>query len=159
MLNVQRWPPLLLCALLCASGGCEDDGGDWRDPGPDEVLERFLTHWYLEEHQELLSLIAPQDRAQLEAAHERLRAMKVPDSVGPRPEEMLELGWVANPYLLRKTQVVDRLKAPPAAGQRVAVKVVQGDGEEAVATMVWSGERWYVDLPLEAAHGEESEGS
>ena len=147
--------PTLLCSLLLclplvglALSGC-DEGGDWRDPGPDDVLERFVTHWYLEEREEVLALVAPEDRAQIEAAHRELQAMKVPEEARPRLEEMLELGWVVNPYTLRKAQVLEKLEGAPKPGQRVKVKIVRGDGEEAMATMVWSGERWFVDLPLE----------
>lgn len=122
----------------------------WDDPGPVQTFERFLLDWYRGAEPLSWQAIAPEDREALLKKRDALKreAGLKDDAVAP-PHELFIGTSVDSPYEFRKIEVVEPLKDAPKKGQRVTLKLAYLDGRTGQARMVWGGDRWYVDLPLE----------
>ncbi len=132
--------------LLSACHGSESPA--WDDPGPKRTFERFLMNWFQNNRSEAFEMLEPGDR---EVLTESLGLVDENlDGGTPEPHEMLVAGRVDNPYDLARIEVDPKLKRPPEQGREVTLTLIYHDGRRGEATMVWGGERWYVDLPLGA---------
>lgn len=147
--RAQLLAACLLAALslsACSKGGAVS----WDDPGPVQTFERFLLDWYRGAEPLSWQAIAPEDREALLKKREALkREAKLPDDAVAPPHELFIGTSVDSPYEFRKIEVVEPLKEAPKPGHRVTLKLAYLDGREGQARMVWGGDRWYVDLPLE----------
>lgn len=148
------WVVLVVLAIGTLGPGCNGPATTWDDPGPTTVFERYLMHWFKNEQKQAFEMIRPEDREALTESLEFVDG-KV-DSEVLEPHEMLVAGRVDNPYDLKDIEVEPKLESKPESGQQVTLTLVYHDGRSGRATMVWDGDRWLVDLPLEATDGEES---
>ena len=109
------------------------------------MFERFLLDVAMGQSEEAFEAIEPTDRAQLLAARE---ALGVPDDAKPKPEEMLIVAGIDSAYDIKKIEVDPKLTEAPKPGTRVKLRLRYEGERVGEAFMIWSGERWFVDLPL-----------
>lgn len=130
----------------------------WDDPGPKAAFQQYLMHWFKGEREEAYAMIAPEDRKVLEAPLEELEG-RLQGSKTPSAKEMLVAGRVDNPYDIKRIDAKPELESEPEPGTKVELTLSYQDGRSGSATMMWDGESWFVDLPLESSvdDGEESE--
>ena len=148
---------LLASCLLLLQAGCKEERS-WKNPGPADTFEQFLADWFRGERETAFESIAPQDRRVLVRSRDELRG-KLDDEQLPSPDEMLIPGRVDNPYDLEKIEPETALKSAPTQGQQVTLSLSYHDGRKGQATMVWGGDRWYVDLPLDRPQADSPSGS
>jgi len=141
----------LVGLLLCLSLVACDTGPDWNDPGPRDTFQTFLLNWYRGDRVKAFAAILPADREVLTKPLSELG--EVPDAARPKADEMLVVASIDNPYDIDRMEVTPKLEGPPKEGKRVALKLFYQDGTTGQAHMVWGGDRWYVDLPLEDTPG------
>lgn len=133
-----------LAVLVVA--GCESDQ-PWEDPGPKDVFDAFLMHYFRGEEREAFEYILPRDREKLlEPLGE---AGDMPPEARPQAHEMLVVADVHNVYDISRMELESPLETVNE-GQSVNLILHLQDGTKSNATLVWSGGRWYVDLPLDA---------
>lgn len=135
-----------LCCLaawtLCA---CHS-GDPWKDPGPKDVFDAFLMHWFRGEAEEAFQYILPEDR---EALTQPLQDVSdLPRDRRPEPWEMLVVADVVNVYDIARMEVDSSLESQPKDGEKAMLTLHHQDGSQSGATLVWSDGRWYVDLPV-----------
>jgi hypothetical protein len=140
---------LFLATTLAHTTSCAAETS-WDDPGPEDVFETFLTHWFLGEDEKAFAMVAPSSREVIEAPRTDL-VERVPEAAVPEPHEMLVVGRMDNPYRLKGIDTVRDLEAAPTDGETVGLVVEHIDGEKSHATMIWSDEQWFVALPVEGA--------
>jgi hypothetical protein len=138
----------LVAAASFASLGC-DEKPAWQEPGPEAAFENFLMDWYRGEYEAAFETIALDDRERLTKPLETLEG-KLDEENLPKKVDMLVVGRVDNPYDIKDVELAVALESAPEQGQEVTLDLTYHDGREGEATLVWSGERWLVDLPLEA---------
>lgn len=139
---------LVILVIASAILGCKRKEA-WQEPAPEEVFRAFLMDWFRGEQQRAFEAIVESDRAALMAPLEQLKATHGADAL-PEDYQMLVVGRVNNPYDFKSIVPKQRLEAAPASGQQVELTLNFHDGRTGSATMVWSGERWLVDLPINA---------
>lgn len=137
-------PTALTWFVLVAFSAC-DTGQSWKNPGPREVFDAFLIHWFRGEADLAFDYVLPADREALTAP---LADVELPQKLRPKPEEMLVVADIENVYDIDKMVVSETFEQEPPAGQRVTLTLTRQDGSTAEADLVWSDGRWYVDLPL-----------
>ncbi|MFP4597342.1 MAG: hypothetical protein ACLFVJ_03770 [Persicimonas sp.] len=137
---------ILIAALFTASFGCESDE-IWREPGPEDTFEQFLMDWYRGDREAAFEAIAPDDRRELLEAYDTLEE-KLDAEHMPEKSDMLVAGRVDNPYDLSNIELEQPLESAPDDGDEVTLTLEYHDGREGNATLLWGGDRWYVDLPL-----------
>lgn len=137
-------PFLLLVGLLIASscGG----GQPWQEPGPKDVFDAFLMGWLRGEPEKAFELVLPADREALTAS--LAGASDLPADARPKPHQMLVVADIENVYDITKMEVSQTFENEPKNGQQVTLTLHHQDGSQSHAELVWSGGRWYVDLPL-----------
>ena len=142
-------PFLLALALfgLVGLAGCEQEQS-WDNPGPKATYQKFLMHWFKNDRSGAFELIAPEDRDLLEEPRDELAKHLSREDL-PSPGQMLVAGRVDNPYDIKSIEVEPTLESKPQKGERVTLELSYQDGRSGEATMVWAGDGWYVDLPLE----------
>lgn len=131
--------------VLVATIGCSTSE-PWRSPGPKDVFETFLIHWFKGEAKAAFEYVLPEDRDRL--AKNLAQLDGVPEDVRPEVHEMLVVADIVNVYDIQRMETKQSMETEPAAGSRVDLILHRQDGSQVGATMVWSGERWFVDLPL-----------
>jgi hypothetical protein len=141
-------PLILAVALTFASAGCEKEE-PWQEPGPAASFERFLMDWFQGEREAAFAAIVASDREALSAPLEKLKS-EIDAEELPDKADMLVVGRVNNPYDFESIRPSTPLESAPEIGQRVELSLNFHDGREGTATMVWSGEKWLVDLPLKS---------
>ncbi|MFW5966122.1 MAG: hypothetical protein ACOCV2_01335 [Persicimonas sp.] len=134
-----------------------DSSQPWRDPGPDEAFERFLLDWHQNKPRKAFEAIAPEDRRRLLEPYDELEK-EMDEEELPERHEMLPAGRVENPYDLADIEVAESLEEEPEDGERVTLELSYHDERKGEATMVWRGERWYVDLPIDDADEDSEQG-
>lgn len=137
-----------VCLLAVAgllSVGC--DKASWKDPGARQTFETFLMQVFRGDAESAFAAIAPEDRAVLTAPLDELKGL--PADVVPEPHQMWVITAVDNPYDVKRVEPVEELDSEPELGHKLQLKISYHDGREGSATMVWGGERWFVDLPLD----------
>lgn len=137
---------LLLIVVLLVLVGCDRDE-PWKDPGPRDVFDTFLMHWFRGEAEIAFDYVLPADREALTKSLEEAR--ELPEEQRPEPHEMLVVAEVTNVYDIAKMEVDAPLDKRPADGQKVTLTLHHEDGSNSEAQLVWSDGRWYVDLPLQ----------
>ena len=137
----------LLALTLVALTGCERDQ-KWNDPGPKATYQNFLMHWFKNDRNAAFEMIEAEDRRSLEEPRDELAEHMNREDL-PEAGEMLVAGRVDNPYDIKSIEVKPKLESKPDEGDRVTLKLSYQDGRSGEATMVWQGDGWYVDLPLE----------
>jgi hypothetical protein len=88
--------------------------------------------------------ILPEDRDLLMGS---LEGVKLAEDSELKPHEALVVAGAETPYDIRK-MTVENLESAPQAGYRTTVAIEYHDGRRGEVAMVWSGNRWFVDLPL-----------
>lgn len=141
---------LLIVVATPVLAGCGDKPS-WKEPGARQTFETFLTNIFRGEAELAFEAIAPDDRAVLTASLDELEG--IPEDAIPEPHQMWVITAVDNPYDVKRVEAAEELTAEPEKGQRLELKISYHDGREGRATMVWGGERWFVDLPLDSADG------
>lgn len=126
--------------------GCKDKES-WQEPAPEEVFRGFLMDWFRGERESAFDTIVASDREALMAPLKELQKTHDAESL-PEAYQMLVVGRVNNPYDFKSIEPSERLSAAPEPGQRLELTLNFHDGHTGSATMVWSGERWLVALPL-----------
>lgn len=119
----------------------------WNDPGPRDVFDAFLMHYFRGESELAFELVAPDDRAALTAPLET--AGDIPAETKPEPHEMLVVAGVHNVYDVSRMELARPLERAPRDGENVEIVLHHQDGTRSSARLVWIESRWYVDLPLE----------
>ncbi len=144
---------MVVIAVMSSIGifGCEEER-TWSDPGPASTFERFLMDWYRGEYEAAFETIAPEDRKALTEPLDELEG-KLDAGDLPKEADMLVVGRVDNPFDIKDIDLEDPLESAPQKGQKVTLELLYHDGRQGKATMIWGGERWYVDLPLEDQAG------
>lgn len=137
---------IVILGVLVALVGC---GGDaWTDPSPDDTFERFLLLQFMGKEKQAYAMISPEDRAVLERTREELKS-KLKAADVPEPHEMLLISQLSGPYSFKR---IKREGSYPEGGlqggERVTLQLEYYDGREQTASMVWGGDRWYVDLQV-----------
>ena len=143
---------MVVWALLVAVAaiGCNDQPATtWNDPGPAGTFERFLMQWFKGEQGSAYEMIHPDDRAVLTESLDYVEERLGSGVLAPR--EMLVAGRVDNPYDLEDIDPEPELERKPEKGTKVTLDLVYHDGRSGEAAVIWGGDRWYVDLPLEAS--------
>lgn len=136
-------------ALSLALSGC-DEPKRWDKPGPEAEFEKFLRHWFENRREKAFEMIDPKDRRRLERPVKELEdELQNVDLF--EANEMLVAGRVDNPYDVKSIEVEPKLESKPSTGDRFRLTLTYQDGDTGSATMVWRGDGWYVDLPLEFA--------
>jgi hypothetical protein len=138
---------MLALAVSIAGSGCEKES-TWDEPGPAASFENFLMDWYRGEYETAFETITPEDRRVLTKPLDELEG-KLDAQDMPAKADMLVVGRVDNPYDIKDIDLAEPLETKPDKGQKVTLELVYHDGREGEATMIWGGDRWYVDLPLE----------
>lgn len=145
----MRYVPhsLVFAVIACCLGltGCSN-GEAWKNPGPKEVFDSFLIHWFRGESKLAFDFVLPADR---EALTKPLGDAKLPEEMRPEPHQMLVVAEIENVYDIAKMEVSQTFETEPAEGQQVTLTLHHEDGSTSNAELVWSEGRWYVDLPLE----------
>lgn len=137
---------VMVCMAVFFVSGCASNEA-WQEPGPEAVFEQFLLHWFVGEQDKAWEMVAPEDRKELLRAREDLKKVLAPLDL-PKPYEMLKSMGVASPYDFKKIARKTKLKGVLAKGTLVELKLHFFDGRESDAALVWSGTRWFVDLPV-----------
>ena len=140
---------LVWCAL--AVGCTRAPETSWDDPGPEATFERFLMHWFKNEQGAAYEMIHPDDRAALTESLSYVEERLGSEVLAPR--EMLVAGRVDNPYDLEDIESDPELEREPEEGTSVRLELIYHDGRSGEATVIWGGDQWYVDLPLEVEAG------
>jgi hypothetical protein len=138
----------LAALVFCAC----DSGEAWKDPGPKDVFDEFLMHWFRGEAKEAFEYVLPADRKVLTQPLED--ASDLPEDQRPEPWEMLVVADVVNVYDIARMDVDSALDSRPNDDEKVTLTLHHQDGSQSEATLVWSDDRWYVDLPLEQSGSE-----
>jgi hypothetical protein len=146
---------VLAVSLVSFAAGCSTKEA-WREPGPRATFETFLMSVFRGEDEAAFAAIAPEDRDVLTAALDEMDDL--PEEARPQPHEMWVITAVDNPYDVKRVEVREELTAEPKKGARVTLDISYQDGRTGTATMVWGGERWFVDLPLDDAKPATDEG-
>lgn len=148
----QLFKSLVFAGLILGLGGvalgCKDKEA-WQEPAPEEVFRSFLMDWFRGERDNAFEAIVESDRAALTAPLEDLNKTHG-EGVLPEDYQALVVGRVNNPYDFKSIAPKEPLTSAPEVGQKLELTLNFHDGHTGSATMVWSGERWLVDLPLEA---------
>lgn len=139
---------LFLTLSVVGLAGCES--ASWSDPSAADVFEQFLLDVYLGQKEAAFEAIAPNDRERLVQPRTKLR---VPEEQRPKAFEMLMVAGIENPYEIKKVDTEPKLTSAPVAGTKVKLKVTFDGDRSSEASMIWDGQRWYVDLPLEETKG------
>lgn len=143
-----RWGTIVAIAMLLVMSACgSQETSDWDEPGPKATFESFLMNWFRYDREAAFEMIAPEDRERLAASLEM-----VDEEIGEetlKAHEMLVAGRVDNPYDLERIEADPELESAPDEGTEVTLTLIYHDGRTGDATMIWGGEQWYVDLPLE----------
>lgn|GEM_PF-2129174 len=139
---------LLILGISSAILGCKSKEA-WQEPAPEEVFRSFLMDWFRGEQENAFAAIVEADRAALMAPLQQLKATHGADAL-PEDYQMLVVGRVNNPYDFKSIVQEKPLESAPASGQEVELTLNFHDGRVGSATMVWSGERWLVHLPVNA---------
>lgn len=105
-------------------------------------------YWFKNERAKAFEMLVPEDREALAAPLDEIDG-RLKEDVLPAPHEMLVAGRVDNPYDIKRMTVEPPLETKPEAGERITLKLAYQDGREGRARLVWSGEQWFVDLPLD----------
>jgi len=147
----QSWASVLVL-VACVLAGC-DSTPAWEDPAPEDVFERFLLDWFMGKNERAYQQIAPEDREVIERAHARLK--KTMGDKAPSSHELLAGSAVSSPYGFKKVERLTTFEGAPKAGQKLELGLSYLDGREGKATLVWDGERWFVDLPLGEVAGKD----
>lgn len=145
---VRLLPHTLALTLFLTSlgaAGC-DEPEPWKTPGPKDVFDQFLIHWFRGEAEIAFDYVLPADRDALTAP---LSDPKLPAEMRPEPHEMLVVAEIENVYDIDKMEVSQTFDTAPPEGQRVTLTLHHQDGSTSDADLVWSEGRWYVDLPIE----------
>lgn len=142
---VKKFYIVVAVGLSALSLGCEPQT-TWDDPGPRASFEAYLFDLFRGDAEAAFQRIAPEDRKVLVKAREGLKGMSEADT--PKDHEMLVIAGFDNPYDIKKMALETPLESAPAAGQSVVINLTYRDGRTGKATMKWSGEQWFVDLPL-----------
>lgn len=132
--------PILILLLLT---GCST-GPNWEDPGPRAVFEAYLLDLFKGDLENAFDKILPEDREELTRS---LQGLNLPKERQSLPHEALVVAGAETPYDIRKL-TAENLKEEPKAGHRTTVAIEYHDGRRGEVAMVWSGNRWFVDLPL-----------
>lgn len=138
----------VLAVVAALATGCQESQS-WREPGPEATFEQFLMHWFKNERARAFEMIVEEDRQILTEPRDMLKARLGEDGLAKR-QEMLVAGRVDNPYDIRSMEVKPPLDQKPQAGDSVTLDLKYQDGREGTAKLTWTGERWAIDLPLEA---------
>lgn len=146
---------ILAVILLLGTVGCSQSS--WDNPGPRETFENFLISRSQNDTEAMFNHIWKEDRETLKSSVESLE--NIPENVRPAPHEMLVVAGMDHPYDIERTRLQDKIDGEPSEGQRVVIELFYLDGREGQATMIWGGDGWYVDLPLEAARDKAKETS
>lgn len=137
----------IICLLIVSAGllssGC---GKPWQNPGPDETFETFLLDLYTGKRESAFNSLMEEDRQRLTKALDTLDADVAGDAL-PERAQMLVTGRVDNPYDFKDISFEEDLTEEPKVGTTVELKLEYHDAREGSARVVWSGERWHVDLP------------
>ncbi len=136
---------IILMLLPVLVVGCE--GADWADPGPKDVFEQFLLNLAMGENELAFAAIEADDRATITKA---LKTLKLPDEAMPKPHDMLVVTGVNNPFELKSIDVDPKLEAEPKPGTRVRLTLHFNGDRNTEAFMIWDGNAWFVDLPLDS---------
>ena len=118
-------------------------------------IETFLMNVFRGQDEAAFSSIAPEDREALTAALDELD--DVPEEARPEPHKMWVITAVDNPYDVKRIEVEGDLEKEPKTGQSVTLNISYQDGRTGTAVMVWGGDEWFVDLPLDGAQKSASE--
>lgn len=137
---------LVAVLVSIVSLGCEQERS-WKQPGPEASFENFLMDWYRGEYDRAFGTIVAEDRERLTAPLADLEG-KVDKKNLPEESEMLVVGRVDNPYDIKDIELDEPLESEPDKGQKVNLVLKYHDGRTGSATVVWGGEKWFVDLPL-----------
>jgi hypothetical protein len=140
--------------MVVASVGCGADRS-WEEPGPSTVFERFLMAWSQQQREQAYEMIDPADREVLEGPLDELSA-SVPDEAVPSASEMLVTGRVDHPFDLENIKVDNLPDGEISNGHRVRLSLTYFDERKGEATLVWRGDQWFVDLPLDDGSGTSS---
>ena len=146
MLRIFSLTTLMVFAIACSQAR-------WDDPGPRETFENFLIAESQGDIETVFAMIWKEDREVLKARADALEG--VPESVRPAAHEMLVIAGMDHPYDIERTRLAKKIESEPETGQQVVVELFYMDGREGKATMIWGGDGWYVDLPLEPERLEE----
>lgn len=145
----------LILIGLVGPTGC-DRGQTWDNPGPKATYQDFLMHWFKNDRSGAFEMIAAEDRRVLEEPRDELAEHMEREDL-PEPGQMLVAGRVDNPYDIKSIEVKPKLESKPDEGDRVTLELTYQDGRSGEATMVWQGDGWYVDLPLEGGGNDGSQ--
>jgi hypothetical protein len=145
-----RWAAsvAVLAVVAALASGCQESQS-WREPGPEATFEQFLMHWFKNERARAFEMIVEEDRKVLTEPRDALRKKLGEEGLAER-QEMLVAGRVDNPYDIRSMEVKPPLDEKPQAGESVTLDLKYQDGREGTAKLTWTGQRWAIDLPLEA---------
>lgn len=138
---------MTLCCLVALTLSACKQGPSWDDPGPRDVFDAFLMHWFRGEAKEAFDYVLPADREVLTKALDDVSDL--PEDRRPEPWEMLVVADVVNVYDIARMEVDSELESKPDEDDKVTLTLHHQDGGQSHATLVWSDNRWYVDLPLE----------
>ena len=137
---------IVILGALVALAGCGAEA--WKDPSPPDTFERFLLLQFMGKEKEAYAMIAPEDRAVLEETRTQLQS-KLKGQDVPEPHEMLLVSRLAGPYSFKRIKREgDYPEGGLKGGERVTLKLEYYDGREQTASMLWGGDRWYVDLQV-----------
>lgn len=129
---------------LATAVGCDKES--WKDPGPRATFDAFLMHWFRGESDLAFELVLPADREAL--TRPLAAAADLPEADRPKPSDMLVVADIENVYDIDKMEASQTFETKPPDGQKVTLTLHHQDGTQSHAELVWSHDRWYVDLPL-----------
>ncbi len=136
---------VLLLGAVVAMSACTT-AEPWKEPGPKDVFDTFLMSWIRGEPEVAFEQVLPADRQALTAPLATVQ--DIPSEDRPKPHEMLVVADIENVYDITKMEVSETFEREPPEGQQVTLTLHHQDGSKSRAALVWSGGRWYVDLPL-----------
>jgi len=139
-----------ICAAMAVALGVGCDRGEAEpDADPRATFEAFLMHWYRGNAELAFDYVLPADREALTKPLEA--AADLPEAQRPTPADMLVVSEIDNVYDIAKMEVSQKFDGTPPEGQPVTLTLHHQDGTTSTAHLVFSGGRWYVDLPLPAS--------